>query len=112
MAARQAVAVRGRAPGVARRPRQLSAVRPASHTPPGGRRVDEGQKRRFSYVPGLDGVRAIAVLLIVIAHTYEQLLPKRLSLVDAYWTPMPGAVFGVDIFFALSGFLITALLYT
>ena len=25
---------------------------------------------------------------------------------------MPGAVFGVDIFFALSGFLITALLYT
>jgi len=75
--------------------------------------VDERQIRKFSYVPGLDGVRAVAVLLIIAAHTYEQLLPRGGSaFVDPYWTPVPGAVFGVDIFFALSGFLITALLYT
>ncbi len=60
--------------------------------------------RRLSFVPGFDGVRALAVLLVVSAHL-------RLIAGPVYdrWQPKGGQV-GVDIFFVLSGFLITGLL--
>ncbi len=45
---------------------------------------------------GLDGLRAIAVLLVMAFH----LLPG----------PLPGGFLGVDVFFVISGFLITGLL--
>ena len=50
----------------------------------------------LGYLPGLDGIRAIAVLAVVIFHSA---LP---------W--LPGGFLGVDVFFVLSGFLITTLL--
>jgi peptidoglycan/LPS O-acetylase OafA/YrhL len=48
------------------------------------------------YIPALDGLRACAVLLVIFTHT------RVLGLQNG--------VFGVEIFFVLSGFLITALL--
>ena len=51
-----------------------------------------------TYIPGLDGLRAIAFLLVFGAHS----LPDR-----SYYIP---ATLGVTIFFFLSGFLITTLL--
>jgi peptidoglycan/LPS O-acetylase OafA/YrhL len=51
---------------------------------------------RLGYRPELDGVRAIAILLVM-AHHLE---PERFS----------GGFLGVDVFFVLSGFLITTLL--
>jgi peptidoglycan/LPS O-acetylase OafA/YrhL len=51
---------------------------------------------RLPYLPGLDGVRAIAVVAVLLFH-----LPDRL---------LPGGFLGVDVFFVLSGFLITTLL--
>ena len=48
------------------------------------------------HMPGLDGVRAIAVLAVVVFH------------MDESW--LPGGFLGVDVFFTLSGFLITSLL--
>ena len=54
----------------------------------------EGQ-RRF-VLRGLDGIRAIAVLLVLVYHLWPQYLP--------------GGMIGVDIFFVISGYLITALL--
>lgn len=48
------------------------------------------------YRPALDGVRAIAVLAVLVFHF------------GAGW--LPGGLIGVDVFFALSGFLITTLL--
>ncbi|EII2163347.1 acetyltransferase [Staphylococcus pseudintermedius] len=50
------------------------------------------------YIPGLDGVRAVAVIAIIIYH----LNPQWLS----------GGFLGVDTFFVISGYLITSLLLT
>ena len=52
--------------------------------------------RSLPYKPALDGLRAIAVLSVILYHA------------RASW--MPGGFLGVDIFFVLSGYLITSLL--
>lgn len=54
-----------------------------------------GRLNRLGYVPALDGLRALAIAGVVGTH---------------YWAvPMAGGL-GVDLFFVLSGFLITTLL--
>jgi peptidoglycan/LPS O-acetylase OafA/YrhL len=50
----------------------------------------------FAYLPGLDGLRAVAVLGVIFFH------------LDLGW--IPGGFLGVDVFFVLSGFLISSLL--
>jgi peptidoglycan/LPS O-acetylase OafA/YrhL len=50
---------------------------------------------RLGYVPALDGLRGVAILLVIGRH--------------AFFTPVGGG-YGVDLFFVLSGFLITNLL--
>lgn len=52
----------------------------------------------MKYVPSLDGLRAVSMLLVVVYH-----LPLRAPL-------LPGGFIGVDVFFVLSGALITRLL--
>ena len=58
------------------------------------KRVNKYLKPR--YMPGLDGFRAVAVIAIIIFH------------LNAQW--LPGGFLGVDTFFVISGYLITALL--
>ena len=53
-------------------------------------------RSELPYAPGLDGVRAIAVAAVLLYH-------GRLA-----W--LPGGFLGVDVFFVLSGYLITSLL--
>jgi len=56
--------------------------------------------RGLGYVPALNGVRGLAVLFVLGNH-----LPLR-----SFESLLPGGFAGVDIFFVLSGFLITTLL--
>jgi peptidoglycan/LPS O-acetylase OafA/YrhL len=51
---------------------------------------------RLRYVPGLDGLRAVSVSAVLLYHA------------DVTW--MPGGFLGVDVFFVISGYLITSLL--
>jgi peptidoglycan/LPS O-acetylase OafA/YrhL len=58
--------------------------------------ISRPQDSRFPYLPGIDALRALAVLAVFFYH----------SGVD--W--MPGGFLGVDLFFVISGYLITSLL--
>jgi len=55
------------------------------------------QDNRLPYMPGIDALRAIAVLAVFFYHVST-----------GGW--MPGGFLGVDVFFVISGYLITALL--
>lgn len=50
----------------------------------------------LTYVPALDGIRAVAIIFVFLYHTGN----------------LPGGWIGVDIFFTLSGYLITIILVT
>lgn len=52
--------------------------------------------RQLGHRPGLDGLRGVAVVLVIAYHAWGETLP--------------GGWIGVDVFFVLSGFLITTML--
>ncbi len=55
-----------------------------------------GRSARLPYSPALDGLRALAVIAVLIYHA------------GLHW--LPGGFLGVEIFFTISGYLITSLL--
>jgi peptidoglycan/LPS O-acetylase OafA/YrhL len=58
--------------------------------------ISKPQDSRFPYLPGIDALRALAVLAVFFYHAHVS------------W--MPGGFLGVDVFFVISGYLITSLL--
>jgi peptidoglycan/LPS O-acetylase OafA/YrhL len=65
---------------------------------------------RLGQEPALDGLRALAVLCVMFAHTSLLGAGADLSGLNGTSFGLAGGFLGVDIFFVLSGFLITALL--
>ncbi len=71
----------------------------ATLAPPQGQPVAPGLDTgisRVPYLPGLDGMRALAVVAVMVYHA------------NAAW--LPGGFLGVEMFFVISGYLITLLL--
>jgi len=73
----------------------LTSERHAIQGPPDRRISGTGS---LPYLPGLDGLRALAVIAVLLYHG------------ELSW--IPGGFLGVEVFFVISGYLITALLLT
>ena len=66
------------------------------------------------HLPALDGVRGIAILLVMIFHFSmygHGLMPSALVIDRLYYRLASAGWIGVDLFFVLSGFLITGILH-
>lgn len=57
----------------------------------------------LNYRPEIDGLRALAVLSVIFYHSTVLLFEKKF---------LPGGFIGVDIFFVISGYLITKIIYS
>lgn len=67
------------------------------------------------HLPALDGVRGIAIILVLLSHAVDFLGPVPRHVPGATWPQLVTVIFlpgwgGVDLFFGLSGFLITGIL--
>src|SRR5436309_13667674 len=58
----------------------------------------QAAQSRIGYRPDVDGLRAVAVLAVIGFHAFPR------------W--VPGGFVGVDVFFVISGFLISGILFT
>lgn len=65
---------------------------------------------RPNYIPTLNGWRAVAVLLVIGAHSYTMLQNSGTKTGNMLASVLAHGGIGVDIFFAISGFLICTLL--
>jgi peptidoglycan/LPS O-acetylase OafA/YrhL len=63
------------------------------------------------HVPALDGIRGLAVLLIMAVHLLASNTNTGIRFFDFLSAILSAAWTGVDLFFVLSGFLITGILY-
>ncbi len=61
-------------------------------------------------IPYLDGVRGVAILLVFVGHLLAGAAPHHVALVPGVPLPNGGGFIGVQLFFVLSGYLITSIL--
>ncbi|HET7899950.1 MAG TPA: acyltransferase family protein [Candidatus Nanopelagicales bacterium] len=69
--------------------------------------------RSSSFRPDIEGLRALAIIPVLVFHAHEFLSPTAtgpLGVVSTVLGWIPGGYLGVDVFFVISGFLITGLL--
>ena len=69
--------------------------------------IENGSSQR--HYPALDGLRGVAALMIVWNH-YMRLVPMHGRVLSSLFVVSGYTWVGVDLFFALSGFLITGIL--
>jgi peptidoglycan/LPS O-acetylase OafA/YrhL len=76
-------------------PDRGTILKPEPETTSGPPKVDD-RELRLPYLPGLDGLRAFSVLAVLLYHAGVAF--------------MPGGFLGVEVFFVISGYLITLML--
>jgi peptidoglycan/LPS O-acetylase OafA/YrhL len=79
-------------------PDRIGPTNPVAPHPAGGRDI-----------PSLDGLRAVSIALVILAHT-KTLLPPGLANSGPFRYIVGGGLAGVEVFFVISGYLITTLL--
>lgn len=58
-------------------------------------------------LPALDGLRAVAILLVLVTHVAQHIPAVSSQLTGTFWArPLNNGWIGVDLFFVLSGFLV------
>jgi len=67
--------------------------------------------RSFAY-PALDGLRAIAIILVLLRHAVNDFQEPTNAIAMVIWNICRNGWLGVDLFFVLSGFLITRSFYS
>lgn len=65
-------------------------------------------RRSLQHIPGLDGVRGVAALLVMLMHM--TVMTPASPIQEGIFSIMSGGWIGVDLFFVLSGTLITGIL--
>jgi peptidoglycan/LPS O-acetylase OafA/YrhL len=60
-------------------------------------------------IPSLDGLRALSILIVILSHT-KSLLPAAITRSGLFRYLIGGGLHGVQMFFVISGYLITTLL--
>jgi len=76
-------------------------------------RIDWVAERTPSFRPDIEGLRALAIIPVLLFHAHDFLSPATsgpLGLFSQALSWVPGGYLGVDVFFVISGFLITGLL--
>lgn len=64
----------------------------------------------MKYIKGLDALRAFAIFFVIITHWGPHTIRSSKALTFFLTRILPNGEFGVDLFFVLSGFLITSIL--
>jgi peptidoglycan/LPS O-acetylase OafA/YrhL len=83
-----------------------SQVEPRPHPPS----TDPANPGGFVHIPALDGIRGTAILLVLVVHLFESNNQTGSRLFDVIQRIFASTYIGVNLFFALSGFLITGIL--
>jgi peptidoglycan/LPS O-acetylase OafA/YrhL len=81
-----------------------------AEAPPQKAKIDPANPGGFVHIPALDGIRGTAILLVLIVHLFESNNVTGSRLLDIIQRIFASAYIGVNLFFALSGFLITGIL--
>jgi peptidoglycan/LPS O-acetylase OafA/YrhL len=72
-----------------------------------------GRERHVArgHLLALDGIRGLAILMVIGSHAFESNYETRGPIINALGRMLYYGLFGVDLFFVLSGFLITGILF-
>jgi len=89
---------------------RLESIPLTSKKPAGESQSDSDNPGGFRHIPALDGIRGVAILLVLFDHLFWANGRTGSKIFDFISTIRGSSYVGVNLFFALSGFLITGIL--